>query len=79
MHSSGHGRLTASGSSAAEQSLSSAAKFQRLGLHKTGPKKKVPAGVHTEDPHVMEHCVVLDNPQPHNPHPVKVGVGYGEA
>ena len=53
--------------------------FQRLGPHKTGPKKKVPAGVHTEDPCVTEHCVVLHNPQPHNPHPVKLGVGYGEA
>ena len=53
--------------------------FQRLGPHKTGPKKKVLAGVHTEDPRVTEHCVVLDNPQPHNPHPVKLGVGYGEA
>ena len=22
---------------------------------------------------------MLDNPQPHNPHPMKLGVGYGEA
>ena len=26
----------------------------KLRPHKTGPKKKVPAGVHAEDPHVTE-------------------------
>ena len=26
----------------------------KLSPHKTGPKKKVPAGVHTEDPRVTE-------------------------
>ena len=53
--------------------------FQRLSPHKTRRKKKVLAGVHSEDPRVTERCVVLDNPQPHNPQAVKFGVGYGEA
>ena len=31
--------------------------FAKLRRHKTGPKKKVPAGVHTEDPRVTEQHV----------------------